>query len=55
MGDFIKDEEIGLTGSPTKVAKSFPKQLKGQGTTVNKGTEESVQFIIDSLRQKFVL
>ncbi|GMO56811.1 MAG: electron transfer flavoprotein subunit beta [Treponemataceae bacterium] len=51
----IKDEELGLTGSPTKVAESWSKQLKGKGTVINKGPEESVDFIVESLRKKFVI
>ena len=51
----IEDENIGLKGSPTRVAKSFPKSVKAPGMTINKGADESVQFIIDKLKEKYIL
>ena len=51
----VADENIGLKGSPTRVAKSFTKQLKGKGTVVQLDTEESVDFLIEKLQEKFVL
>lgn len=51
----VDDSNIGLKGSPTRVAKSFTKELKGKGTVVELDTEESVEFIIDSLKKKFIL
>lgn len=47
-------ENIGLKGSPTRVAKSFPKSLKPSGTKVILDPEESAQFIVDKLKEKFV-
>lgn len=46
---------IGLKGSPTKVAKSFPKSLKAAGTKVALDPEESASFIVEKLKEKFVL
>ena len=51
----IDDGNIGLKGSPTRVARSFTKELKGKGTIVNLGPEESVDFLMESLKKKFVL
>ncbi|MDR0644934.1 MAG: electron transfer flavoprotein subunit beta/FixA family protein [Treponema sp.] len=51
----IDDGNIGLKGSPTRVTRSFTKELKGKGTVVNLGAEESVDFLIESLKKKFVL
>jgi electron transfer flavoprotein beta subunit len=51
----VEDGNIGLSGSPTRVFKSFSKQLKGQGTVVNLDAAESVDFIIEKLQEKFVL
>lgn len=51
----VADENIGLKGSPTRVAKSFTKQLKGKGTVVQLDTEESTQFLIEKLQEKFIL
>lgn len=46
---------IGLKGSPTKVAKSFPKSLKANGTVVHLDPEESAAFVVEKLKEKFVL
>lgn len=51
----IADSDIGLTGSPTRVAKSFAKQMKGAGVTVSLNAEESVEFLVEKLQEKFVL
>ncbi len=46
---------IGLKGSPTRVFKSFTKPLKSAGTVVNTDIAESVEFLMDSLRSKFII
>jgi len=51
----VDDANIGLKGSPTRVAKSFTKELKGKGTIVQLGNEESVDFLMESLKKKFLL
>lgn len=51
----IEPERLGLKGSPTKVAQSFPKTLKAAGTKVQLDPEESANFIIEKLKEKFVL
>ena len=51
----IEDENIGLKGSPTRVAKSFTKSVKAPGMTINEGADESVQFIVDKLKEKYIL
>lgn len=51
----VEDGNIGLKGSPTRVAKSFTKELKGKGTVVQLDPEESVGFLIESLQTKFVI
>jgi electron transfer flavoprotein beta subunit len=55
MGDLVKDENLGLNGSPTNVARSFPKQLKGEGKKFEGSTEDEVSFLLDSLKAKFVI
>lgn len=50
----VNTENIGLKGSPTKVAKSFPKSLKPAGTKVTLDPDESAQYIVDKLKEKFV-
>lgn len=51
----IDRDEIGLKGSPTRVFKSFPKSLKSAGTIVNVDPNESVEFLIDKLKEKFII
>lgn len=50
----IDDSNIGLKGSPTKVAQSFPKSVKANGQVVTLDPEESATFILDKLKEKFI-
>lgn len=55
LADLTVDKSnIGLKGSPTKVAKSFPKSTKPAGVKVALDAEESAQYILDKLKEKFV-
>lgn len=51
----VADEVIGLKGSPTKVAASMPKSVKPAGTKVTLDPEESANYIVEKLKEKFVL
>ena len=51
----VADEEIGLKGSPTKVAASMPKSVKPAGTKVTLDAEESANFIVEKLQEKFII
>lgn len=51
----VADENIGLKGSPTKVAASNPKSVKPAGTKVTLDPEEAASFIVEKLQEKFVL
>ena len=51
----VDDGNIGLKGSPTRVSKSFTKPLKGKGTVVALDAQESVDFLVEKLQEKFVL
>lgn len=51
----VADGEIGLKGSPTKVAASMPKSVKPAGTKVTLDPEEAASFIVEKLQEKFVL
>lgn len=51
----VADAEIGLKGSPTKVAASMPKSVKPAGTKVALDPEEAASFIVEKLQEKFVL
>jgi len=50
----IDDENIGLKGSPTRVIKSFPRSVKGQGTVVIFDEQETAGWLVDKLSEKFV-
>lgn len=51
----VADESIGLTGSPTKVAQSFPKSVKPAGVKVTLDPQESADYIVEKLKEKFVI
>jgi len=51
----IEDENIGLKGSPTRVLKSFTKQVKGKGIVVSLNAAESADWIVEILKEKFIL
>ena len=51
----VADENIGLKGSPTKVAASNPKSVKPAGTKVTLDADEAASFIVEKLQEKFVL
>ena len=51
----VKDQNIGSKGSPTKVSKSFPKSVKEPGMKIEKSTDESVQFILDKLKETYII
>ncbi|WP_300747653.1 electron transfer flavoprotein subunit beta/FixA family protein [uncultured Brachyspira sp.] len=46
---------IGLSGSPTKVKKSFTKGAKQAGKVFDVDTKEAVNIIIEKLKEKFVI
>ena len=51
----VSDGEIGLKGSPTKVAQSFPKSVKPAGQKVTLDADEAADYIIEKLKEKYVL
>jgi electron transfer flavoprotein beta subunit len=51
----LDDGDIGLAGSPTKIAKASDKVRKGAGETVNLDPTESVKYIMDKLNEKHVI
>lgn len=51
----VADEAIGLKGSPTKVAQSFPKSVKPAGIKVTLDAEDSATYIVEKLKEKFVI
>ena len=51
----VDDSNIGLKGSPTRVFKSFTKPVKGKGIVVTLDPQESANWLIDRLHEKFIL
>ena len=51
----IDDSNLGLSGSPTRVKKSFTKAPKGKGTVVTLDPEESSNWLVARLSEKFIL
>ena len=51
----VAEEDIGLKGSPTRVKKSFTKAVKGQGAVVTLDPEDAANWLIDRLKEKFIL
>ncbi|NLE83828.1 MAG: electron transfer flavoprotein subunit beta/FixA family protein [Chloroflexi bacterium] len=51
----VNTANIGLKGSPTRVAKTEAKSVKQPGTKIETGVDESVQYVIDKLKEKYLL
>ena len=51
----VDDANIGLKGSPTKIAKASDKVRKGVGEVVNLDPTESVAYIVDKLKVKHII
>ncbi len=51
----VDDANLGLKGSPTKIARASDKVRKGSGEKVNLDAEESVKYIVDKLKEKHVI
>ena len=51
----VDDSNIGLAGSPTKIAKASDKVRKGAGEKVTLDPEEAVDYIMDKLAEKHVI
>ncbi len=51
----VDDSNLGLNGSPTKIAKASDKVRKGAGEKVNLDAAESVTYIMDKLKEKHVI
>ncbi len=52
--DTLDDSNVGLNGSPTKIAKASDKVRKGAGEKVVLDTEESVSYLIGKMSEKHV-
>ena len=51
----LDDANIGLAGSPTKIAKASDKVRKGAGEKVALEPKESVEYIVSKLKEKHVI
>ena len=51
----LDDANIGLNGSPTKIAKASDKVRKGAGEVVNMDPDESVAYLMGKLKEKHVI
>lgn len=51
----VEDGNIGLKGSPTRVYRSFTKAVKGKGAVVTLDPQESADWLVEKLQEKFIL
>lgn len=51
----VEDANLGLKGSPTKIAKASDKVRKGSGEQVNLDPEASVAYILEKMKEKHVI
>ena len=51
----VDDADLGLAGSPTKIAKASDKVRKGEGEQVNLDPEASVGYILEKLTEKHII
>lgn len=51
----VDDSNLGLKGSPTKIAKASDKVRKGAGEVVTLDPAEAAQYIVDKFKEKHVI
>ena len=51
----VDDSNLGLNGSPTKIAKASDKVRKGAGEVVTLDPEEAVDYLMGKLKEKHVI
>ena len=51
----VEEGKLGLSGSPTKVFKSFPKPMKEPGEVHEVTPEEAVELIVNKLKEKHII
>ncbi|MBR5000108.1 MAG: electron transfer flavoprotein subunit beta/FixA family protein [Rikenellaceae bacterium] len=51
----VDESKLGLKGSPTRVAKSFTKGIKGSGEKFEVSEAEAVEIIINKLKEKHII
>lgn len=56
LEEYVDVANIGLKGSPTRVAKSFTKQAKGAGEVFKDlSADEAVETIVAKLKEKYII
>ena len=50
----VEDSNLGLAGSPTKIAKASDKVRKGAGEKITLDTEEAVSYLLGKMTEKHV-
>ena len=51
----VDDANLGLKGSPTKIARASDKVRKGAGEQVTLDSQESVEYIMNKLNEKHII
>ena len=51
----VDDADLGLKGSPTKIAKASDKVRKGAGEKVVLDTDEAVAYLIGKFKEKHII
>ena len=51
----VEDGDLGLKGSPTKIAKASDKVPKGAGEKVNLDPTESVNYLMEKFKEKHII
>ena len=51
----VDDANLGLKGSPTKIAKASDKVAKGAGEKVNLDPAEAVNYLMDKFKEKHII
>ena len=51
----VDDSDLGLKGSPTKIAKASDKVPKGAGEKVNLDPTESVNYLMEKFKEKHII
>ena len=51
----LDESKLGLKGSPTKVVKSFAKELKQPGVIHEVDAEQAVELIVSKLKEKHII
>lgn len=51
----VEDSNLGLKGSPTKIARSSDKVRKSEGEKISLSTGESVDYLMEKLQEKHII